>query len=165
MDAETFKEIILSRYGDMYRVAYAIVRDSDDAQDVVQDAVTRLWVRRQELSGIESPDAYCMAAVRHLCIELLRARRRRPASVDDVDEESAGDCDSHLRVEYADSLSLAERMISTLPASQQEVVRLRSHADCSVDEISTITGLTPANVRKLLSRARRRLKQFANNLL
>ena len=106
-----------------------------------------------------------MAAVRHLCIELLRARRRRPASVDDVDEESAGDCDSHLRVEYADSLSLAERMISTLPASQQKVVRLRSHADCSVDEISTITGLTPANVRQLLSRARRRLKQFANNLL
>ena len=64
MDAETFKEIILSRYGDMYRVAYAIVRDSDDAQDVVQDAVIRLWVRRQELSGIESPDAYCMAAVK-----------------------------------------------------------------------------------------------------
>ncbi|WP_283600492.1 RNA polymerase sigma factor, partial [Muribaculum intestinale] len=65
MDAETFKEIILSRYGDMYRVAYAIVRDSDDAQDVVQDAVTRLRVRRQALSGIVSPDAYCMAAVRH----------------------------------------------------------------------------------------------------
>ena len=43
MDAETFKAIILSRYEDMYRMAYAIVQDRDDAQDDVQDAVTRLW--------------------------------------------------------------------------------------------------------------------------
>lgn len=164
MDAETFKEIILSRYGDMYRMAYAIVQDSDDAQDVVQDAVTRLWSKRREFSQVDSPDALCAMTVKHMSIDLLRARKRRPQAVaveehDDLAENTLA------RVEDADMLTMAERMIESLPASQQEVIRLRSHGDCTVDEIAAITGLTSANVRQLLSRARRRLKQFANNIL
>ncbi len=164
MDAETFKEIILSRYGDMYRMAYAIVQDSDDAQDVVQDAVTRLWSKRRELLHVESPDALCAMTVKHLSIDLLRARKRRPQAA--VAEEHDDPSDYPLaRVEDADMLMMAERMIKSLPPSQQEVLRLRSHGDCTVDEIAAITGLSPANVRQLLSRARRRLKQFANNIL
>lgn len=165
MDAETFKKIILSRYGDMYRMAYTIVQDSDDAQDVVQDAVTRLWTHRHELEEVDSPDAFCIATVKHLCIDLLRARRRRPDPIADIGDEHAAPEYSADRVEDADTLRLAERMIASLPPAQQEVIRLRSHADCSVDEIAAITGYTAANVRQLLSRARRRLKQFANNLL
>lgn len=165
MDAETFKKIILSRYGDMYRMAYAIVLDSDDAQDVVQDAVTRLWTQRHELERLESPDAFCITTVKHLCIDLLRTRRRRPEQIADFDDDREGPEYSDSRVEDADTLRIADRMIASLPPAQQEVIRLRSHGDCTVDEIAAVTGYTPANVRQLLSRARRRLKQYAIKLL
>lgn len=166
MDAATFKEIILSRYADMYRVAYAIVQDSDDAQDAVQDTVTRLWAGRRELDAIASPGAYCLTAVRRQSIDLLRARSRRPEAVDAIaEDELGGDGDGHARVEDADRLRLAEQLLAALPAAQRQVVRLRSHGDCTIDEIAAITGHSPANVRQLLSRARRRLKQIANNLL
>jgi RNA polymerase sigma-70 factor (ECF subfamily) len=165
MDATTFKEIILSRYGDMYRMAYAIVQDSDDAKDVVQDAVARMWVHRRELTGVESPGAFCTTTVKRVAIDLLRARSRRPDAVEQIDDESAPRTDAHAGIEDADILRQVERMLDALPPNQREVIRLRSHADCSIDEIASITGLTQANVRQLLSRARRSLKQLADKLL
>ena len=161
MDAETFKAIILSRYEDMYRMAYAIVQDREDAQDAVQDAVTRLWARRDELASVESPVAFCMTAVKHQCIDMLRERARRHTMSEPHDDESDTPADdTAARVEDADTLHLAERMVDMLPPAQKRVLRLRCHAECSVDEIADITGYSPANVRQLLSRARRCLKQL-----
>lgn len=160
MDANEFKEIILARYEAMYRVAYAIVQDRDDAQDAVQEAVTRLWARRDELSGVESPEGLCSTVVRNICVDTLR-RRLRHSPVDDTlpdAPDSAPGVDE--RLEAADTLAHASALLATLPVQQQDVVRLRSQGDCSIDEIAAITGHSAANVRQLLSRARRSLRRL-----
>jgi RNA polymerase sigma-70 factor (ECF subfamily) len=54
-------------------------------------------------------------------------------------------------------------LMSQLPPQQQEVMKLRTWGDCSLQEIAEITGMSHDNARTLLSRARRKLKELYNN--
>ncbi|MDE5752093.1 MAG: sigma-70 family RNA polymerase sigma factor, partial [Duncaniella sp.] len=57
-----------------------------------------------------------------------------------------------------DTAAFLEKMIDTLPAAQQTVVRLSLCGELSNDEIAEATGQSPDNVRQLLSRGRRKLR-------
>jgi RNA polymerase sigma-70 factor (ECF subfamily) len=52
-----------------------------------------------------------------------------------------------------------QRLIDKLPEKQRQVIRLRDINDCSLKEIEEITGLSSINVRVLLSRARKVVKE------
>ncbi len=154
---EFFKTEILARYKAMYRVAAAILDNNrDDAADAVQMAMTRLWERRAALPTVQNTEGYCLAAVRTAAIDLIRSRR--PA--DALTEASASVADDSMaeRVEAGQQLDAIGRLLRQLPDNQQRVVRLSAYSGCSNTEIARITGLTEANVRTLLSRARTKLR-------
>ncbi|MCM1504766.1 MAG: hypothetical protein NC127_06180 [Muribaculum sp.] len=52
MTTEEFKAKVLHHYIDMYRVAASVTRNDDEAADVVQDAMIKLWKRRSELKNV-----------------------------------------------------------------------------------------------------------------
>lgn len=147
----------------MYRVAYAILQDSDDAQDAVQDAVTHLWEKRKELTAVNDYEAFCVTAVKRRCIDLLRKRNYRQAMTTSIVETIEDDGDISSRLETRDTLTHVMKIVENLPANQREVLRLRSQGDCSLQEIAEITGLTNSNARTLLSRARKKLKELIHD--
>lgn len=154
---EFFKTEILARYKAMYRVAAVILDNNrDDAADAVQMAMTRLWERRDSLPAVQNPEGYCMAAVRMAAIDLIRSRR--PS--EQLSEASVAVADDSMaeRVEAGQQLDAVGRMLRQLPANQQRVVRLSAYSGCSNTEIAMTTGLSEANVRTLLSRARTKLR-------
>ena len=57
-----------------------------------------------------------------------------------------------------------KRLIEHLPENQRQVLRLRSLDDCSMEEIEHITGLNAGNIRVLLSRARKTLREQLQNI-
>ena len=101
----------------MYRLAYMILENEDDASDAVQMAMTRIWEHRDSMQEIGNLTAYCISAARYAAIDI--ARSRKPSD----------------RLSEADALAASD---ST--------------------EIARITGLSDANVRTLLSRARTKLR-------
>lgn len=163
MATENFKHLVLAHYGSMYRVAYSILRDSDDAQDAVQDAVAAMWAKRSMLSGIDNYESFCVKAVKNRCIDMLRTRASRMEMTDGEPGEEETGCLS-AEIEARDTLSVVRSLVEKLPPLQQEVIRLRSEADCDLQEIAAITGVSHENARTLLSRARRRLKELYNNI-
>lgn len=164
MATDNFKHLVLTHYGSMYRVAYSILRDSDDAQDAVQDAVASMWARRSLLGDVGNYESFCVKAVKNRCIDMLRARASRAEPVDSFPDEAYGSASPDTEVEARDTLSLVKSLVEQLPPLQQEVLRLRSEADCDLQEIAAITGVTHENARTLLSRARRRLKDLYSNI-
>ncbi len=163
MATENFKHLVLAHYGSMYRVAYSILRDSDDAQDAVQDAVAAMWAKRSMLSGIDNYESFCVKAVKNRCIDMLRTRASRMEMTDGEPGEEETGCLS-AEIEARDTLSVVRTLVEKLPPLQQEVIKLRSEADCDLQEIAAITGVSHENARTLLSRARRRLKELYNNI-
>ena len=161
MDSSAFKRLLLPHYRRMYATAITILRNSDDASDAVQEAFTRLWERRNELPNIDNPEAFCVTTVKRICIDRLR---RSTLPINEVTEDTlliADDSDK--QADTRESLQLVTLLMNKLPEQQRQVLQLRAFNECSLDEIESITGLTGVNVRTLLSRARRRMRELFNN--
>lgn len=155
MDKCRFEYEILPCYKRVFAICLAIVRDRDEAADAVQETFTRLWERRDELENIYNPEAYVVTVAKRVCIGRLKDRQ---TVTDEMTLTSAtDDVDS---LEYNDELRLVKCLISSLPSNQRKVIELSSFGGCSNDEISQLTGETPANVRQLLSRGRTKLKEL-----
>lgn len=126
---------------------------SDDAADAVQTAMVKIWKCGPAMAKIDNPAAYAAATVRTVSIDMLR-RRRHDEPIDSafgISSEPPGDPDSQDFLQWT---------ISQLPPRQQDVIRLSVCESLSNEEIAEATGLTADNVRQLLSRGRRKIKEL-----
>ena len=64
MDANQFKEQFLPYHAKLYRVAFRLMGNTQDAEDMVQEAYLKLWKKRDELpNDIQSMESYCITLV------------------------------------------------------------------------------------------------------
>ncbi|MBR1800087.1 MAG: sigma-70 family RNA polymerase sigma factor [Bacteroidaceae bacterium] len=160
MTASTFKTLFLPLSAGMYRTAYALLGNPQDAEDAVQEAFIRLWQRRDRVPVDEDLDAYCRMLVRNLCIDLLR-KGRLPEAEATVEDVLVADAQSALSaLEGKEAVAEVEEAIHQLPENQQRVVELHVLHDRSLNEIEQATGFSAVNVRVLLSRGKRKLQQL-----
>lgn len=78
MEANEFKNKFLPHHAMMYRTAYAFLHNSQEAEDILQEAFLKLWLKREELDVIDNTEAYCITLVRRLCLDLIRNRKNHP---------------------------------------------------------------------------------------
>jgi len=137
----------------MMSVAYRMLGTVADAEDAVQDA----FVRLQEAGGVSSPEGFLVRTTTRLCIDRLRARRRRgyvgpwvpePVETKGLERESA----------LAESLSQAFLLLlERLTPDERATFLLRTVFDYEYAAIGEMVGRPGATVRQLVSRAHRRL--------
>ncbi|MBA3264482.1 MAG: RNA polymerase sigma-70 factor [Thermoleophilaceae bacterium] len=147
-----------------FAIAYRMLGSVSEAEDVVQEALLRVYRAEQEGERIESPRAYLSTAVTRLAIDGLRsARARRETYVGEWLPEplvTSPDGDPARQAETADSLSLAFLvLLESLSPEQRAVFLLREVFDYPYDQIAQIVGKTEANVRQLAVRARRHVDE------
>lgn len=162
MDAITFKEKYIPYHQKLYRVAYRLLEDACDAEDVVQEAYIKLWNKRDELIRIENSEAYCVILLRNLCLDFLRTKKKHlfQSTEDTVisDQQVLSD-----EIETIDEIKHIETIIDLLPEQQRKIIKLRHFDDYSNEEIEEIMGLTSVNVRVLMSRARKKIRELFNS--
>lgn len=157
----------MPRYGDMYVAASVILRDKDDACDAVQEVIARLWERRSGLDSAVSVGSLCAISVRNYCIDMLR-KRHGQVSLDtelnmgsDVSAPITADADAN----YNSLLQAISKVISTMNGVQRKVLTLSLISKLTTEEIQQVTGESSANVRQILSRGRRKIKEILENEL
>lgn len=160
MDVDSFKRLFLPLHPKLFRIAYALVENKADVEDILQDAYYKLWSRREELANVLNPEAFCVTLVKNLCLDYLRSPRANRHD-EDVAEAVTLSTDSSpdKELEMQDKVEHIRHLISRLPENQRQVIRLRGIDDCSMDEIEQITGLNAVNIRVLLSRARKIIRE------
>lgn len=165
VEAEHFKQKFLPFHPKLFRIACALVGNKSDAEDILQDAYFKLWNKRNELPEIENPEAFCVTLVRNLCLDFLRSPRagRRETEIEEV-ASLATDSSPEKELETKDKEQQIRQLINRLPDNQRQVIRLRGIDDCSMDEIEQITGLSAVNIRVLLSRARKAIREQFDKL-
>ena len=73
MNASDFKQKFLPYHRKLYRSAFQILGNAQDAEDMVQEAYLKLWQKRNELPpDITNLEAYCVTLVKHLCYDNRR---------------------------------------------------------------------------------------------
>ena len=71
MDAESFKKEFLPYHRKLYRVAYRLLENSADAEDIVQEAYLKLWDKREGLTVISNPEAFSVTLVKNILIVFI----------------------------------------------------------------------------------------------
>ena len=151
--ADWIKGAVARYEAPLLRYALSITGDPDTARDVVQDTFVRLWRAEPDRLG-ESPAAWLFTVCRNRALDTLR-KEHKMVRLDDVPTAAAASLgpDPGALAEASAQHREALAVLRTLPASQQEVVRLKFQSDLSYKEISDITGHSVTNVGYLLHTA------------
>mgnify|MGYP000844608600 FL=1 len=77
MGGGEFKQRFLRFSGLVFRYAFAVTGDRQDAEDIVQDVFEKLWKIREMLTGVENDEAYVVSVARNSSLDRLRMQTRR----------------------------------------------------------------------------------------
>ncbi len=164
MDACEFKRRFLPLNRRLYRVAWSLTHNVQDAEDLVQETYCRLWRKRNNLSSIGNDEAYCVRLLRNFYYD-----GRRMASSHDVDIGPPDNLplpatdDVQRDIERDERAQVLHRIIDTLPDRQRDIITRRDLLDEPFADIAADLQMPEGSVRTLLSRARLKLKeQFLN---
>ena len=126
------------------------LQDADEAEDVVQDVLLKLWLMREEVAL--PMDALAKVLVRNRCID--RLRRLRPTI--DIDSLPLFE----LTDDTQERIDRMMTIIRQLPDMQQTVLRLRPIDGMDMADIARLIGSSEVAIRKTLSRARLAVKDI-----
>lgn len=151
-------EIIMRRYNQrLYRVVRAILRDDNEAEDVIQDAYVRAY---QSLAQFESRSSFSTWLVRIAVHEALSRLRRRNRFAVFEEEEETGELhaassgpDPEEALSQSELRRVLEDSILQLPARYRTVVMLRDIEEMSTAETAAALGISEQNVKVRLHRA------------
>jgi RNA polymerase sigma-70 factor (ECF subfamily) len=166
-DPPNFEQDVLPHLDAAYNLARWLMRNDQDAQDVVQESYLRAF---RFFSGFRGGDAraWLMKIVRNTCYTWLHANRPLQDAAEFDENVSPTDYHAPNPEELLlqnDRGNLLHQALENLPASLREVLVLREIEGMSYRDIADITGVPLGTVMSSLSRARGRLRQALTSVM
>ena len=149
----TFDEAFPRLYADAYRVAYRLLGERSEAEDVAQEACARAYSRWSAVHDYAEP--WCVRVAGNLALDVLRARTR---SVRRQERLVASQQQTTRTAGVDDRLDLYAAL-ADLPKRQRETVVLRYLGDQSEQQTADLLGLTVGSVKTHASRGLARLRE------
>lgn len=159
MSLNTFKDAIWPIRDKLYRFALRIVKNTTEAEDVVQDVLSKLWRTRNNWDQIDNLEAWSMRITKNMALDHLRSNRyRRTEGVEQLEQVSSATTTPLEEVEQLDTMTQIQQLIATLPENQRMVIHLREIEQLSYQEICELLDMPMSQVKTNLFRARNKLK-------
>lgn len=159
MQINEFNHIVHKIKDKMYRVAFRIVRNQEEAQDVVQDALIKIWNKMEKLAEVSNQEAYCMTITRNMAIDHLRSKKLETSELDNHYDIKADSANPERIAIAKDEFKNVRNFIDGLAENHRTVLELRDIEGYSYKEISEITGYSIEKVKVYLFRARMKIKE------
>lgn len=172
---QQFKELFLSEYGRMYKAAYILLGDEDEAKDVVQDIFAKLWAGTVTIKE-ESQRTFLLTCVRNRCLNELSSKSHRARSNGRVVRfEGNANIIARRRQnnglhEFVDSESDDELIEAVnryvderLTPQTSRIIKMHFNEDQSYKEISNSLGISLSTVNKHIVQGLRKLRSTFKN--
>lgn len=165
-DARAFEELVSRYEGALYRLAWRMLRDNEEAQDVVQETFIRVFRALETYDPERKFSTWILRIATNLCIDRYRRRRMRlvsiDASEDDEERRPVVLVDGAPRPDAAHGrTSIAERLdeyIQRLPPIYRAIIELRYKRGLAYEEVAEVLDVPLGTVKARLHRAHRYLK-------
>lgn len=164
MQKISFRNDILPLKDKLFRLALCITRNREEAEDIVQDTMLRVWNRRDEWNLWETVEGFCLTICRNLAIDRSQKMDARHVELTPEVSELPDMAAPDKLMEQDERLGLLHRLIAELPEKQRTILQLRDVEGKSYKEIAEILKLTEEVVKVNLFRARQRIKLKYNEI-
>ncbi len=163
----SFRADILPLKDRLFRLALRITRSREEAEDVVQDTLLRMWTDREKWADIGSIENYSLTVCRNLALDVLRHHERRNCSLDEMASRVQSGQATYDRPDNSpmadEVMIMQERMhmvrmaIDGLPEKQRTAIQLRDIEGKSYKDIAEVMNISEADVKVTIFRGRRNL--------
>ena len=154
-----FRNDILPLKNVLYRLALRITMSHEDAEDIVQDTLMKVWNRRESLEGIENIEAYMTTICRNLALDRMRRADQGNVSLEEEPTDVAHTNTPAEKMIMNDRIETVRKLINQLPEKQRTCMQLRDVEGKAYKEIATLLDITEQQVKINIFRARQTIKQ------
>ena len=156
--AQQFKELFLSEYNRMFKAAYILLGDEDEAKDAVQDVFARLWDGTTPLRE-ESQRTFLLTCVRNRCLNLIAQRQSRQEARQLLTSEAIDSGTHDEELVEAVNRYVEER----LTPQTGRIIKMHYNEDQSYKDISSELGISLSAVNKHIVQGLRKLRSTFKN--
>ena len=156
-----FSNDILPMKDQLFRLALRITLNREEAEDIVQETLIKIWNNRLAWSDIKSIEAYAMTICRNLSIDRQRqAEKKHEAADSDIaDTHADNEPNPYEQLQQNDRINIIKNIMDSLPEKQKSCLQLRDIESKSYKEIAEIMSITEEQVKINIFRARQKIKE------
>lgn len=154
-----FEETISPHMNSLFKVAFQYTGNQHDAEDLLQDLLTYLFTKQDEMSKVDKIKPWLMRCLYHRFVDLYRKKQRQPQQEDFNDDKVQSlfkYFDNHLKAEQHDEIYNA---LNSLSPDQRALVSLHDINGYTLVELSEIMSTPLGTLKSSLHRARTKLKK------
>ncbi len=154
-----FEHLFKENYPHMYRMAFSMVENADDAKDVVNQVFTQMWRGKPQVAG-ESVRGYLLAATRNQCLHLLRSRHLQRQMEEEL-RQGIAESENKEREELLQQLQQA--IDESLTEQDRRVLSLHYEEDMTYKETAKVLGISTSAVNKHITRSLAKIRETLKN--
>ena len=157
----SFQNDVLPLKNKLFRLALRITLNREEAEDVVQDTLIKVWNARDRWLELDSIEAYSLTIARNLSLDRIKKMENQNDSLEEQNTERLDENTStpSERMIQKDKLDIVRNIIDELPEKQRSCLQLRDIEGKSYKEIADILSITEDQVKVNIFRARQTVKQ------
>jgi RNA polymerase sigma factor (sigma-70 family) len=160
--AERFDRLIRPHVMIMYQSALRLLGDPHDAEDLVQDVLSKLYRRLSEVEKVEALRPWLLRVVYNAYVDFLRRQGRSPETVaDDVAYEAAperAEREPDLAYQQAELGAQLANAVAQLPEDQRAIVELHLVQGYTLQELAETLGTPLGTLKARVHRAKNKLR-------
>ena len=154
-DSSLFRHLV-DRYAKMsFAVAYRIIKDSDDSQDIVQESFIAAFENLKTFKGESKFSTWLYRIVANKAL----AMKNKQKYFDEVDDQGQQEDEYNDEIDIRNEL-LVKQALNALNDKERLVIDLFYYQDQSIKEISQIIPSTEVNIKVILHRARKKMNEY-----
>ena len=157
----SFQNDVLPLKNKLFRLALRITLNREEAEDVVQDTMIKVWNAHDRWQELDSIEAYSLTIARNLSLDRIKKMDNQNDSLEEQTTERLDETSStpSERMIQKDKLDIVRNIINELPEKQRSCLQLRDIEGKSYKEIADILSITEDQVKVNIFRARQTVKQ------
>jgi RNA polymerase sigma-70 factor, ECF subfamily len=151
-DTACFKALFSDHYDRLCQYAFTLLRDMDEAEDIVQSMFVKLWERRADLAIQQTMKGYLYRFVHNLCINQVEHRQVKQKHLNFASLTTAGE--KQLPEVFTNELQEnVARVIDQLPEQCKIIFKMSRYEELKYSEIADRLGISPNTVENQISKA------------
>jgi RNA polymerase sigma-70 factor (sigma-E family) len=161
VDVGGFEEFVVARGAALLRTAYLLTADRHLAEDVVQEALSRVIGRWSRIAAAGDPEPYVRRVIYTVVVDRSRRRSSAERPTDEADRNAIAAPDQTDHVAAQVTLGAA---LTRLTVRQRQVLVLRYYEDLSESQTAEVMGCSPGTVKSQTAHALARLRLLSPEL-
>ena len=146
---QEFERLFKDSYPHMYRMAFSMVENVDDAKDAVHQVFAQVWKSKPQVAD-DSIRGYLLAATRNQCMHMLRSRQLQQQ----MEKELKTDIAASENEEREELLQQLQQVIDdNLTEQDRRVLSLHYEDEMTYQETATVLGISTSAVNKHITRS------------